>query len=155
VIWRCAVIVVSVLAFAAKTNDDTPERLRARISTERDLVQRARLQIRLSDLLLEQMRKQYNEGDDDKAEASLAEMMAACEAAYHDLFATNRDPRSKPAGFKDTEIRMRDFVRRLNDLRTSLATDERPPIDKAVARLRDMHDDLLSGIMRVRKKEER
>jgi hypothetical protein len=142
-----------ILAVALGSVQETPERLRARIAAERDLVPKARLEIRLADMLLEQSRKQYADGDDDKGEAALNEMMAATEQAYQHLFATHRDPRSKPAGFKDTEIRLREFVRRLEDLRISLALDERPPLDKAIARLRDMHDDLLSGIMRVRKRE--
>ena len=146
-----AFLLVAAMAFGSQP--DTPERLRARISTETNPVQKARLEIRLADLLLEQTRKQYTDGDDDKGLASLNDMMTNCESAYQQLFGTHRDPRSKPAGFKDTEIRMREFVRRLNDLRLTLASDERPPLDKAIERLRDMHDDLLSGIMRVRKKE--
>jgi hypothetical protein len=150
----CAAVAAGAKA-SARSSDDTPEKLRARIVGERDLVAKARLEIKLTDLLLELSRKQYIEGEDEKGEATLGEMMAACEGAYHDLFATHRDPRSKPAGFKDTEIRLRDFARRLEDLKTALASDERPPVEKAIARLRDMHDDLLSGIMRVRKREER
>ncbi len=156
----CAFVVAGMLGAAAcllagSTQNDTPDKLRTRIAAEHDLVSKARLEIKLSDLLLEQARKQYVEGDDEKGEASLTEMMTTCEGAYRDLFATHRDPRSKPAGFKDTEIRLREFARRLEDLKTSLALDERPPLEKAIARLRDMHDDLLSGIMRVRKREER
>ncbi len=138
---------------AASHSDETPEKLRARIAGEHDPVQRARLEIRLADMVLDQTCKQYAEGDFEKGLASLKDMMALSERAYEDLFSTKRDPRSKPAGFKQSEILMREFARKLEDLRTTLPFEDRPPVEKALERVRDMHEDLLLGLMRVRKKE--
>ncbi len=134
-------------------SDETPEKLRARIAGERDLMQKSKLEVRLADMILDQARKLYGEAETEKGDAGIAEMMTLCEQAYKDMFATHRDPRNRPGGFKDNEIRMRDMIRRLKDLSTSLPSDERPPVDKAIVRLRDMHDDLLDGIMRIHKKE--
>jgi hypothetical protein len=141
----------SASRFAASRNDDTPERLRARIAAEHDPVQRARLEIRLADMVLDQTCKVYADGDVEKGEASLKEMLALSEQAYNDLFSTKRDPRSKPAGFKDAELLMRQFARKLEDLRHTLSIDDRVPVEKALARVRDMHEDLLLGLMRVKK----
>jgi hypothetical protein len=136
---------------AASRSDETPERLRSRIATEHDPVQRARLEVRLADMILDQTCKQYAEGDVEKGEASLKEMLSLSEHAYDDLFSTKRDPRSKPAGFKESEILMRQFARKLDDLRQTLPFDDRAPVEKALARVRDMHEDLLLGLMRVKK----
>jgi hypothetical protein len=135
---------------AASHSDETPERLRARIATEHDPVQRARLEIHLADMVLDQTCKLYAE-DIEKGAASLKEMLSLSEHAYEDLFSTKRDPRSKPAGFKESEILMRQFARKLDDLRQTLPFDDRAPVEKALARVRDMHEDLLLGLMRVKK----
>jgi hypothetical protein len=144
-------LMVSASPLSAGYSDDTPEKLRARIATERDPVQRARLEIHLADMVLDQTCKQYADNDFEKAEASLKEMLSLSERAYEDLFSTKRDPRSKPAGFKESEILMRQFARKLENLRATLPIDDRPPVDKALARVRDMHEDLLLGLMRVKK----
>lgn len=135
--------------------DDTPEKLRALISGERNPVQKAKFEVRLGDLLLERARKEYTADDVDKGLASLTEMMAATEQAYLHLFETHRDPRSGPGAFKDIEILLRTFIRRLDDLQKAQPSEDRPPIEKALKRVREMHDDLLDGIMRIHKKEEK
>jgi hypothetical protein len=142
---------VSAWPAMASRSDETPEKLRARIAIEHDPVQRARLEIRLADMVLDQTCKIYADGDAEKGEAGLKDMMALSEQAYADLFSTKRDPRSKPAGFKDAELLMRQFARKLEDLRHTLSIDDRAPVDKALARVRDMHEDLLLGLMRVKK----
>jgi hypothetical protein len=157
---KLAIIALAVLMSNATSDlssrpDDTPEKLRALIAAEHGLVQKAKLEIRLADLLLEKARKEYTEDDVDKGKASIEEMAAVTEQAYNHLFETHRDARSGPGAFKDTEILMRSFIRRLTDLGKSQPFDDRPPIEKALARMREMHEDLLNGIMRIRKKEEK
>jgi len=138
---------------AASHSDETPDKLRSRIAAEHDPVQRARLEVHLADMTLDQTCRQYAEGDVEKGEARLKDMLSLSEHAYDDLFSTKRDPRSKPAGFKESEILMRQFARKLEDLRTSLPFEDRPPVEKALERVREMHEDLLLGLMRVHKKE--
>jgi hypothetical protein len=150
-------VTVAFVAFALLMSsthpEDTPEKLRAQIAAERSLVPKAKLEIRLADVLLERSRKEYTADDVEKGKASIEEMLAVTEQAYQHLFETHRDPRSGPGAFKDTEIQMRSFIRRLNDLGKSQPSDDRPPLEKALLRMREMHDDLLDGIMRIRKKE--
>ena len=54
-----AVTLLAAPMMAARLADDTPEKLRARIGTEGDPVSKARLEVRLADMVLEQTRKQY------------------------------------------------------------------------------------------------
>lgn len=147
------ILLLSLLVAApapALVADDTPEQLRAKMAAETDLVHRARLAVKLADLELEAARKQFAEGYPEKGNESLEEMLSHIEQAYTDLFATRRDPRKRPAGFKDTEIKLRSFHRRLDDLGSSLPLDERPPVEKVVARIGEIQEDLLNGIMHVR-----
>ena len=139
-----------VAAPAPAVLDDTPEQLRAKMAAETDLVHRARLAVKLADLELEAARKQFAEGYPEKGNENLDEMLAHIEQAYTDLFATKRDPRKRPAGFKDIEIKLRAFHRRLDDLESSVPLDERPPLQKVIARIAEIQEDLLNGIMHVR-----
>ena len=136
--------------------EDTPEQLRARLAAETDLIRKARLAVRLAELELEGARKDYAGGDWDKGKAGLEQMLGYVEQAYTHLTETHRDPRRKPSGFKDTEIKLRVFLRRLEDLRSSLPLDERPVVEKVVASVREIQQDLLEGVLRVKtkKKEE-
>ena len=143
-------VLLAAVPAPALVTDDTPEQLRAKMAAETDLVRRARLAVKLADFELESARKQFAEGYPEKGNESLEEMLGHIEQAYTDLFATKRDPRKKPAGFKDIEIKLRSFHRRLDDMGTSLPLDERPPVQKVVIRIAEIQEDLLNGIMHVR-----
>jgi hypothetical protein len=141
------VLFVSLWLVSARA-DDTPEQLKAKLSTETDPVRKARLAVHLAEIEFEQGRKDFSEG-------ALDQMMAHIELAYSSLIETKRDPRRKPAGFKDMEIKLRTLNRRLDDLRSSLPLDERPPLEKMILRIRDIEDDLLNGLMHTRKDQKK
>ena len=132
--------------------EDTAEQLRARLAAETDLIRKARLAVRLAELELEMARKSYEQGDWEKGSAGLEQMLDHVEQAYTHLTATRRDPRRNPSGFKDTEIKLRAFHRRLDDLRVSLPLDERPEAEKVMARVREIQQALLEGLMRAKEK---
>ncbi len=135
--------------------DDTPDQLRAKLASENDLVRKARLAARLAVMEFDQARKELSDGDAEKGAAGLREMMGHIELAYSSLKDTKRNPRKNPAGFKDIEIKLRALTRKLDDLRTSQPLDERPPIEKMVARLNFIVDDLLNGLMNVPSREKK
>src|SRR5258707_229338 len=106
------------LAFATPPHsNDSPEKLRARIASEQNPVGKAKLEVQLAEIVLDQSCKQYAEGDFDKGEAGVKETMTLTENAFKGLFSTHKDPRSKPAGFKEMEMRLRQFARKMEDLR--------------------------------------
>lgn len=152
---RVACLILALLLAGAGRAAETPEQLRARLASEADLIRKARLAIRLAEIELEAMRKAYAEGEVEKGSAGLKQMMDYIEQANKHLSDTGRDPRRKPQGFKDTEIKLRTFLRRLEDLRASLPVDERPDVEEVMERIREIQQSLLNGIMRVkeRKKE--
>lgn len=141
-----------LIAPAVLTADkkEKPDELKARIEQERDPVKRAQFQLRLADLRLEEARKQYDAADDEKGLATLKDMQDLIERVEEGLFATGRDPRKKPKGFKEAEIQLRTMLRRMQDLRLSLPLDLRPPIEDIMKRLAEIQYEFLYGIMRVK-----
>jgi len=122
--------------------DDT----RARAEREPDANRRARYEVRIAELLFERGSKQFSEGEPEKGLASLKEMLSTAEAAQERLFSTGKNPRRSPRGFKEAEIKWRELIGRLGDLKVTLPTEERPEIEKITARMQELQDELLKGL---------
>lgn len=141
------------LAATAVARDDTPEEIRAKIEQEQDAIKRARLEVRLAELFLVDSRKLYDDGDPEKGLAKLREVETLVRQAYDRMFATGNNPRRKPRGFKDTEIKLREFARDLEDLRVSLPTDERGDVEKVQSEIKDLQENLLHALMSGKEKK--
>ncbi len=142
------------LRFAATPEkQETEEELRARLSAEPDLIRKARLALRLAEIELDTATKRYEESDWEQGAASLKQMLDDVEEVYKHLAATGRDPRRNPKGFKETEIKLRTFLRRLEDLRASLPLDDRPPLDKVATRTQEIRQALLDGLLQPKGKK--
>lgn len=130
--------------------EDQAEELKARLDRENDPIKKARLEIRLAEMAFDEARKLYEKGDAEKGLARLQEMLSFVVSAHDHLQSTGRDPRKRPSGFKETEIKLRELSRRLEDLRVSLPIEERGEIEKIAARIVEIRDHLLRGLMRVK-----
>jgi len=118
---------------------------------EGDLVRKAREAVRQAEGELSKARQKYSEGFPEEGEKAIAETMRLIEQAYSWLKETKRDPRKQPAGFKDMEVKLRVYKRRLEDLKTTLPLDERAPIETAMARVVEINDELLLGLMSTKR----
>ncbi len=143
-------LVLTLPVLGGDKKKDDPAELKTRIEHEQDPVKRAEFQLRLSSVRLDEAREQYDAGADDKGLATLKQMQGLVEQVEEGLFGTGRDPRKKPKGFKDSEIKLREMQRRLQDLMMQLPVDERPPIEEIRKRLADIQEEFLYGIMRVK-----
>lgn len=144
--WLALLMIAAVLAAGAEDR----AQVKAKLAHETDPIRRARAQIRLAELKLEEAAKRYEEGAPETGLAHLQEMLSLVVEAHDQLFGTGRDPRKRPKGFKEAEIKLREISRRLEDLRVALPVDERGEIEKIAARVVEIRDHLLHGIMRVK-----
>lgn len=149
-LFLSVLLLVTLPVLAGDKKKDDPAELKTRIEREQDPVKRAEFQLRLADVRLDEARQHYDAGADDKGLATLKEMQDLVEHVEQGLFGTGRDPRKKPKGFKDSEIKLREMQRRLQDLMMQLPMDERPPIEEIRKRLADIQEEFLYGIMRVK-----
>ena len=60
---------------------------------------------------------------------------------------TGKDPRRNPKWFKKAEIDTRDLLKQLDALEYDMNFNDRPVLEKVKARVQQVHDDLLVGLM--------
>lgn len=145
-LWAVAAAILPARAATASEQDE----LKARLSRETDPVKRSKMEVRLAEIDLDAATQLYGQGSFDQGLEKIQSMLGYIEQAHNDLFNTGRDPRKKPKGFKETEIKLREFHRRLEDLRLTIPLEDRAPVDKVLARVVEIHDHFLNGLMRVK-----
>lgn len=144
-----ATVFALAVALSLPAAPQTAVQLEGKLAQEKDPVKRAALQMRLAEFCLDDARKLYEEGTSEKGLAKLNQMMRWVTGAHDELFATGRDPRKKPKGFKEAEIKLREISRQVEDLKLSMPVDDREQVDEILEKLTEVRDHLLHGIMRV------
>jgi hypothetical protein len=86
---------------------------------------------------LELANKLYSDGDVEKAEGAIGEVLAYSERATTAATTANKK-------LKQTEIDLRKLEHRMRDIGQSLNIDDRPPVEKTVQELEDLRADLLA-----------
>jgi hypothetical protein len=92
-------------------------------------------------------RTAYGKGESDAVAKYAAEIQESVELAYASLTKTGKNPRSSPKWFKKAEIETRDLSRKLESFEQEMSFTERPVLEKVKARVQQVHDDLLLGLM--------
>ena len=86
---------------------------------------------------LEHANSLYSQGDLEKAETAIAEVMTYAQRAADASTAANKR-------VKQTEIDLRKLEHRMRDIGQSLNVDDRPPVEKAVQDLEQVRANLLA-----------
>jgi tetratricopeptide (TPR) repeat protein len=125
----------------------------AAVQAEPNLVKRARGALDNAAAAYKAAEEAYiKKGDPEQANAALDEVSQSVELAYASLRQTGKNPVKSPGQFKAAEIRTRELLRRLGDLRQAMSALDRDHIDTVRAAIQKVHDDLLAGIMGGKKK---
>lgn len=90
----------------------------------------------------------YNSQGWDPAFQHLEQVRAGVEAAFEALEETGRRAR-RSKHHKSAEIRTRKLVRMARQFDDRLLVDERPHMEPILRRLREIHEDLLNGVMGI------
>ena len=119
---------------------------------EPNLEKRSKLALDNAVAALKEAREAYNAGDLEKATAKAAEVQESAELAFTSLVKTGKDPRKSPKWFKRAEIESRDLLRSIERLEHDMSFDDRVILEKAKAKVQQVHDDLLTGLMEGKRK---
>jgi hypothetical protein len=65
---------------------------------------------------------------------------------------TGKNPRNSPRWFKAAEISTRDLSKKLETFQRDMDFADRPLLDKVKARVQQVHDELLLGLMEGKRK---
>ena len=88
----------------------------------------------------------YKSGDWPKTTAALQELVESVDLADASLKATGKNPRNS-GQFKNLEIKSRDLLKSVEDLRREMAFEEREQLQPLVDHLRQVHDEVLESVM--------
>ena len=118
-----------------------------RALAEPNLEKRSQLALDNAAAAYQTARAAYQSGDNEKLSAAAAEILESVDLAHSALTDTGKNPRKSPKWFKKAEIETRDLLRKLESLQQEMGFNERPVLDKVKARVQEVHDDLLLGLM--------
>jgi hypothetical protein len=114
---------------------------------ENNLEKRSALALENAHAALKETREAYRKGENDAVTAGIEEIGQSVDLAYNSLTQTGKDPRRNPRWFKKAEIETRDLDRRLDAFQQEMSYTDRPQLDKLRAKVQQVHDDLLMGLM--------
>ena len=119
---------------------------------EPDLGKRAMLALDNAFNALTQARDAYAKADNAKVEAFASEIKDSVELAETSLHGTGKNPRKNPKWFKRAEGSTRDLLRRLEGFQQSMDAMDRSMLDAVKAKVQQVHDDLLEGVLEGKEK---
>lgn len=119
---------------------------------ERDLGKRSKLALDNAAAVLKAAREAYQKGDNEKVVAGAAEVQESVDLASESLAKTGKNPRKSPKWFKQAEIQTRDLLKKLDAFQRDMDYTDRPLLDKVKARVQQVHDELLLGLMEGKRK---
>jgi hypothetical protein len=118
-----------------------------RAEAENNLEKRSQLAMDNAVSQYQVARTAYDQGENERAAAAIAEIMESVNLAYTSLTKTGKDPRKSSKWFKKAEMETRDLVRKLESFQQVMGFTDRPMLEQVKARVQQVHDDLLLGIM--------
>ena len=127
-------------------HSDSESELLARLASETNPAKKAKIEIRLGSLKLEQAAAAY---DHDQMEAG-AKLLDAylnwMKQAWSLLHQSGRDASRRPQGFIDLDIALREASRRLTDLKIHAPFADRGPIERIGAEADAIHTQVLGAL---------
>ena len=107
------------------------EREQQRFEKTNDPVGRAKIGIKISDLLLDDVAQCVKDGKYDQMEQQLVAYHDTIEATHETLIESGRNAQKKSGGFKELEIALRKHARKFEDFARVLNIQRRIPLEKA------------------------
>jgi hypothetical protein len=147
-----ALLSAGIVLAAAQTASaqDALEKMRADYAAQTNPVDKAKTLAKLGPREMAEIRRLSSAGDDDKALATIEKYRDAVVATTRALAATGVDASRHSGGFKELQISLRMFIRRLDDLILSSQQDVRSPFRAVRSGLETAQNSLIDALFPVR-----
>jgi len=122
------------------------------IKAEPNLGKRSALALDNAFNALTQARDAYTKGENAQVKTFSKEIQESVELAETSLDETGKNPRKSPKWFKRAESSTRDLLRRLDSFQHDMDAADRPMLDAVKAKVQQVHDDLLLGVLEGKQK---
>ncbi len=123
-----------------------------RALAEPNLEKRSKLAMDNAKAAYQSAREAYQKGDLDQVKALASEIEESVQLVLQSLEQTGKNPRSSPRYFKSAEQETSQLARRIQGFQEEMSYTERPMLDETKARVQEVHDKLLLGLMEGKKK---
>jgi polyhydroxyalkanoate synthesis regulator phasin len=133
-----SIIVLLSLSLAAGAEQKTVDQLKTE-AEHADPGQQARLYAEIADKLVSVADKQFTDGESVKGHASVQEILQYATKA-HDLAIETRKK------MKETEKSLRECHRRLENMKRTLAAEDRPRVEAVEKQLEKLTEDILESM---------
>ena len=120
------------------------------VKSEPDPERRSELALANADHNLDEARHAYSGGDPQAIQSALKELTESIDVCYDSLQKARTPPR-KSKYYKRAEMKVQTLIRRLTGFRDEVNYDARPPVEAALKKVSDIHDDLIGDIMSKKK----
>ena len=120
------------------------------VKSEPDLEKRSELALANAEHEVDEARQAYTSGDEKAAQSALDELTESVDLSYDALQHAHTPPR-KSKYYKRAELRVRALIRRLTGFRDEVSFDARQPVEAAIKKVSDVHDELIADIMSKKK----
>ena len=107
---------------------------------------RSELALTYANTALDAAKTAYQQGRWAETQAALADVDSAVTLSYESLTETGKNPR-KTTAFKNAEKATRELLRRLTGFRDFMSAVDHAAVDPVVAKVNQVHDQLIQGIM--------
>jgi hypothetical protein len=139
-----AFVKVPIMGAEARLKELQKER--TKLEKTSDPVERAKIGIRISDILLDNVGDSVREGDFTQMQVNLTEYAETIQSAHQALMDSGRNAAKKPGGFKDLEMALRQHVRKFEDFARSLNLQRRVPVEQTKDLAVGIRDKLLKAL---------
>jgi hypothetical protein len=144
--WVAALLIVAAAASLHARRELTEQELKARIDSEGNPTKKAKLEIKLGRLKLDQAIAAYDGNQFDAGPKLLDAYRGCMRQAWELLEKSGRDAGRKPQGFKDLDIALRESARRLNDLKMRTPYEDRGNIEAVATEIDTLHAKVLTAL---------
>jgi hypothetical protein len=142
-----SIAILLLLALAARAEEKTIDQLKAEAERAEPGTQ-GRLYAEIADRLVSVADKQFTDGESVKGHATVQEILDYATRA-HDLAIKTRKK------MKETEKDLRQCRRRLENMRRTLAAEDRPPVEAVEKQLEQFTEEILEAMFAPPKKDQK
>ena len=146
-LMRRTSFILLLLALAALGEDKTLDQLKAE-AERADSGQQAKLCAEIAERLVAEADKQFTGGQSVKGQAVVQELLLYATRA-HDLAISTRKK------MKETEIHLRRSRHALENMRRTLAAEDRPPVEAVEKKMEQFGEEILESMFAPPKKEKK
>jgi hypothetical protein len=122
----------------------------AAVKAEPVLEKRSELALANADREMDAARKTYTDGDVPAMQSALGELVESVEVSYDALQHARTEPH-KSKYYKHAELQLKALSRRLTGFRDEVSFESRAPVEAALKKISDVHDQLIADIMSRKK----